>query len=145
MQIRVQGQKIQCIRSVYDPEIKRSRQSVVATIGKYADKIPSEGLEALTDAEMAELRDWFDERAATGSAADARLRVRFAPTELLRLAEAVVSGQADEILSAADHAASIWESIAKLQAAMRKAGHPRPAKPAKPTQRKALPGQADLL
>lgn len=144
MQIRVQGQKIQCIRSVYDPEIKRSRQSVIATIGKYADKIPSDGLEALTETEMAELRAWFDERAATGSAADARLRVRFAPTELLRLAEAVAGGQADEILSA-DHAASIWESIAKVQAAMRKAGHPRPARPAKPAQRKALPGQADLL
>lgn len=144
MQIRVQGQKIQCIRSTYDPQIKRSRQTVVATLDKYADKFPSAGLDALTESELAELHAWFDARAAQRSADDARICLQFAPEWLNRIAGALADEQADAILSA-DHAASIWESIAKVQAAMRKAGHPRPAKPVKSKQKKALPGQADLL
>ncbi len=144
MQIRVQGQKIQCIRSAYDPQIKRSRQSVVATLDKYADKIPSEGLEALVDEEMAELRAWFDARAAQRSADDARICLQFAPGWLNRIAGALADEQADAILSD-EHVAKIWESIGSLQVALRKAGHPRPVKKAKAKQPKPLPGQADLL
>lgn len=146
MQIRVQGQKIQCIRSTYDPQIKRSRQSVVATLPRWADKMPSDGcgVENLTEAELAELQAWLDAKAADREANDLAYSVRYASTRIAEIADYVASGKADDLLSA-DHAAKIWESIGKLQAAMRKAGHPRPVKPAKSKQPKPLPGQADLL
>ncbi len=146
MQIRVQGQKIQCIRSVYDSEIKRSRQSVVATLPRWADKMPSDGfgVENLTESERAELQAWLDAKRADREANDLTYGVRYAHSRIAEIADYVASGKADDVLSA-DQAARIWESIGKLQAAMRKAGHPRPVKPAKSKQPKALPGQADLL
>lgn len=144
MQIRTQGRKTQCIRSTYDPQIKRSRQTVVATFDRYADKFPSAGLDALTEGELAELHAWFDAKKAQRAAEDARINLRIAPGWLNRIAGALADEQADSILSA-DHVAAIWDGIARLQAAMRKAGHPRPAKPVKSKQKKALPGQADLL
>ncbi len=146
MQIRVQGQKIQCIRSTYDSEIKRSRQSVVATLPRWADKMPSDGfgIENLTDSELAELQAWLDAKRADREANDSAYGVRYAHNRIAEIADYVVSGKADDVLSA-DQAAKIWESIGKLQAAMKKAGHPRPVKPSASKQPKALPGQADLL
>ncbi|MDG3940090.1 hypothetical protein L5C25_32770 [Pseudomonas aeruginosa] len=35
MQIREQGRKIQCIRTVYDKAIGRGRQTVIATLARY--------------------------------------------------------------------------------------------------------------
>ena len=55
MQFREQGKKIQCIRSTYDPATKRSHQKVVASFNRWADSLPSDGLEGLTEAERAEL------------------------------------------------------------------------------------------
>jgi hypothetical protein len=57
VQFREQGKKIQCIRSTYDPASKRSHQKV---FDHWADKLPSAGLEELTDAERQELAAWFD-------------------------------------------------------------------------------------
>ena len=62
MQFREQGKKIQCIRSTYDPASKRSHQKVVASFDRWADKLPSVGLEELTDTERQELAAWFDAR-----------------------------------------------------------------------------------
>ena len=64
MQFREQGKKIQCIRSTYDPASKRSHQKVVAAFDRWADKLPSAGLDDLTDAERLELVAWFDARQA---------------------------------------------------------------------------------
>ena len=60
MQFREQGKKIQCIRSTYDPASKRSHQKVVGAFDRWADKLPSVGLERLTDAERQELVAWFE-------------------------------------------------------------------------------------
>ena len=51
MQFREQGKKIQCIRSAYDPATKRSHQKVIAAFDRWADKLPSDELADLTDAE----------------------------------------------------------------------------------------------
>ena len=64
MQFREQGKKIQCIRSTYDPASKRSHQKVIAAFDRWADKLPSAGLDDLTDAERLELVAWFDARQA---------------------------------------------------------------------------------
>lgn len=40
MQIREQGRKIQCIRTVYDKGIGRGRQVVVATLSRWSTATP---------------------------------------------------------------------------------------------------------
>lgn len=139
MQFREQGKKIQCIRSTYDPASKRSHQKVVASFDRWADKLPSVGLEELTDTERQELAAWFDARQAKAQANRQQWRVSDAPRALSDLVEAI---RAADTLDAA-HAAKIWAGLADVGKALRKAGHPKP-KRERPAPA-ALPGQADLL
>lgn len=58
MQIRIQARKIQCIRSIYDPEIKRSRQKVVASFASWCRSLsdaPAAAIAALDEPEQAQL------------------------------------------------------------------------------------------
>lgn len=139
MQFREQGKKIQCIRSTYDPASKRSHQKVIAAFDRWADKLPSVGLEGLTETERQELVAWFDARQAKAQANRQQWRVSDAPRALSDLVEAI---RAADTLDAA-HAAKIWAGLADVGKALRKAGHPKP-KRERPAPA-ALPGQADLL
>ena len=138
MQFREQGKKIQCIRSTYDPATKRSHQKVVATFDRWADKLPSVGLENLTGEERAELVGWFDAKQSKAQASRQRWRASDAPRTLADLAEAIRA--ADPLT--ADHAAKIWAGLAELGKVLRKAGHP---KPKRELPASVMAGQADLL
>ena len=141
MQFRIQGQKIQCIRSTYDSEIKRSRQKVVASFDKWTDKIPSVGLDDFTDEEREELAAWLSQRAEEQTAASKVTALLIAESSIARISAAVASEHALEVLDEA-LAARVWTEIIELQKALRKAGYPRP-KVVKPAL-KAI-GQGDLL
>ena len=139
MQFREQGKKIQCIRSTYDPATKRSYQKVVASFNRWADSLPSDGLEGLTEAERAELVEWFAAKQAKAQASRQQWKVGDAPRTLADLAESI---RAADTLTA-DHAAKIWAGMGELAKALRKAGHPKPKR--ERTAPAALAGQADLL
>ena len=141
MQFRIQGQKIQCIRSTYDSEIKRSRQKVVASFDKWTDKMPSVGLDDFTDEEREELAAWLSQRAEEQTAASKVTALLIAESSIARIRAAVASEHALEVLDEA-LAARVWTEIIELQKALRKAGYPRP-KVVKPAL-KAI-GQGDLL
>ncbi len=141
MQFRIQGQKIQCIRSTYDSEIKRSRQKVVASFDKWTDKMPSVGLDDFTDEEREELAAWLSQRAEEQTAASKVTALLIAESSIARISAAVASEHALEVLDEA-LAARVWTEIIELQKALRKAGYPRP-KVVKPAL-KAI-GQGDLL
>jgi len=135
MQFREQGKKVQCIRSIYDPATKRSHQKVVAAFDRWADKLPSSGLEGLSEAEHAALVEWFAARQAKAQAARCQYRLIDAPRTLADLSAAIRA--ADTLLP--DHAAAIWRELGEVGKALRKAGHPRPkrervAPPAPPGQ-----------
>ena len=100
MQFREQGKKIQCIRSTYDPATKRSHQKVVASFNRWADSLPSDGLEGLTEAERAELVEWFAAKQAKAQASRQQWKVGDAPRTLADLAESI---RAADTLTA-DHA-----------------------------------------
>ena len=85
MQFREQGKKIQCIRSTYDPTSKRSHQKLVSTFDRCADKLPSVGLEGLTDAERQELGAWFDARQTVKAEQMNQYRVMSAASLLAQL------------------------------------------------------------
>ncbi len=61
MQIREQGRKIQCIRTVYDKAIGRGRQTVIATLARYTTEMPTTGLDELTEACLLYTSDAADE------------------------------------------------------------------------------------
>jgi len=143
MQIRTQGRKIQCIRSEYDPEIKRSRQKVVATLHSWADRMPSEGLEVLTDEERAQLTEYLAKKAAERAERDTAFALLTLDRSVERLAGAVEKGGDGEL--SAEVAARTWTAIQRLQKALKKAGHPKPAPQAKRPAKPTLEGQGDLL
>ena len=139
MQFREQGKKIQCIRSTYDPASKRSHQKVVASFDRWADKLPSVGLEELTDTERQELAAWFDARQSAKADRMNQYRASIGGQTLADLADAIRAGGT----LTDDQAAAVWRGLAAVAKALRKAGHPKP-KRERPAP-VALPGQADLL
>ena len=139
MQFREQGKKIQCIRSTYDPASKRSHQKVAAAFDRWTDKLPSAGLDDLTDTERQELVAWFEAKQAKRDASLQQWRVGDAPRTLADLADAIRAADA----LTADHAAAVWRGLADVAKALRKAGHPKPKR--ERSARVAQPGQADLL
>ena len=139
MQFREQGKKIQCIRSTYDPASKRSNQKVIASFERWADKLPSAGLDDLTDAERLELVAWFDARQAAKAEHMNQYRARSGGRTLADLAESIrAAGTLTD-----DQAAAVWRGLADVAKALRKAGHPKPKR--ERTAPVALAGQADLL
>lgn len=139
MQFREQGKKIQCIRSAYDPATKRSHQKMVAAFDRYADKLPSVDLVALTDSEHKELAAWFEARQSLKAERMNQYRVMSAASTLAELARSV---KATGAAMTDSEAAATWSALSDVVKALRKAGHPKPKR-----ERAAVvaPGQADLL
>ena len=139
MQFREQGKKIQCIRSTYDPASKRSHQKVVGAFDRYADKLPSVGLEELIDAERQELGKWFGARQSDKAERMNQYQVMSAASSLAQLGASIKA--MGEAMTDAE-AAATWSALADVAKALRKAGHPKP-KRSRPAS--VVAGQADLL
>ena len=138
MQFREQGKKIQCIRSTYDPATKRSHQKVIAAFDRWADKLPSDELADLTDAERQELAAWFDARQSAKAERMNQYRASTAGQTLADLADAIrAAGTLTD-----DQAAAAWRGLADVAKALRKTGHPKPQRE-RPAS--VVSGQADLL
>lgn len=139
MQFREQGRKVQCIRSTYDPAIKRSYQKVIASFSRWADTLPSDEVADLTEDERGELAAWFEARQAEKENRTNQYRASYGAQTLADLAAAI---RAADALDDAQ-AGAIWQGLADVAKALRKAGH---AKPKRQHQAPAvLPGQGDLL
>jgi len=138
MQFREQGQKVQCIRSTYDPSIKRSRQRVVASFSRWAEKLPAHGLDALTPDERQELEEWFSARQAQQAQRRNLDRISVAERDLNALAEAIRSVDLTD-----ERAASIWQGLDAVAKALRKAGHKKPKRGR--SSPVVVPGQTDWV
>ncbi len=143
MQFRIQGQRVQCIRSIYDADIKRCKQKLIASFPKWSAKIPSDELEGLTDEEHQELSVWWASR-KDSQASDMRAStVRYASSQLANLSAAISSDEAAGIMTE-ELAAKIWVEIGSLGKALRNSGYPR--KPKKVAKKAGnIDGQGDLL
>lgn len=141
MQFREQGKKIQCIRSSYDTEAKRSHQKLIATFDRYADKISSACVADLTDDERQELAVWFGHRQASRTAQLSQYRAATSAQTLTDLAAAIRT--AKEMTD--DQASAVWSGLADVAKALRKAGHPKPVSKREHPMPNASPRQADLL
>ena len=120
MQFREQGKQVQCIRSTYSSEHKRSQQKVVAAFDRYATTLPTAEIAALTDQERSELTAWFEAGPETGA--------RTAAGTLTPVADAISA--VGKTMSAAD-AAATWAALDQVAQALRQTGHAKPKAKAK--------------
>ncbi|EBR9138308.1 hypothetical protein V6S45_24125 (plasmid) [Escherichia coli] len=122
MQIREQGRKIQCIRTVYDKAIGRGRQTVIATLARYTTEMPTTGLDELTEAERETLAEWLAKRREASQKSQEAYTAMSADRWLVTLAKAIREGQ--ELRP--EQAAAIWQGMGEVGKALRKAGHAKP-------------------
>lgn len=122
MQIREQGLKIQCIRTVYDKAIGRGRQTVIATLARYTTEMPTTGLDELTEAERETLAEWLAKRREASQKSQEAYTAMSADRWLVTLAKAIREGQ--ELRP--EQAAAIWHGMGEVGKALRKAGHAKP-------------------
>ncbi|MBB3811584.1 hypothetical protein [Pseudochelatococcus contaminans] len=124
MQIREQGRKIQCIRTVYDKAIGRGRQVVVATLPRWSTSLmPSEdGLAQLTDAEREQLEAFLAQRRADAEESNSRYTAMSAASWLATLAKSIKEGQQLR----PEQADAIWQGMTEVAKSLRKAGYAKP-------------------
>lgn len=125
MQFRIQGQRIQCIRSVYDTDTKRCKQHLIVSFPKWSDKIPADDLADLTPEEHEELKVWWANRQSEKEASFNRVYVRSSASDIARMVRSISTEDGASELTE-DLTSSLWQQITELQKALRKAGHPRP-------------------
>lgn len=129
MQIREQGRKFQCIRTVYDKALGRGRQVVVASIPRWSTSLmPSEdGLAQLTEAEREQLEAFLAKRRADAEESNRRYTAMSADSWLATLAKSIKDGQ--QLRPEQAHA--IWQGMAEVAKSLRKAGYEKPKAPRK--------------
>lgn len=119
MQFREAGKVIQIIKAPYDKERKRCVQRLVGSF-RISDETLSDELISKLSAD--ELREVEDYRAAKKADIEAAARLSSAKN----MADDIRSKcQVVSLLDAAE-AVRVWESIAALKDALRRAGHKRP-------------------
>lgn len=123
MHFREQGKSLQLIRTTYDAERGRGVQTVVGRIPQYTYEIPHEIAPLLTPEETSQLNDYLSAvKAARYKLELANSLNYIAASQMKKATEALVDGippkSADEL----------WSAMEDLAKALRKAGHPRPAK-----------------
>ena len=128
MQFREQGKQVQCIRSTYSSEHKRSQQKVVAAFDRYATTLPTAEIAALTDQERSELTAWFEARDTEKRALRHASLARTAAGTLTPVADAISA--VGKTMSAAD-AAATWAALDQVAQALRQTGHAKPKAKAK--------------
>jgi molecular chaperone DnaK (HSP70) len=128
MQIRERGKKVVCIKTEYVPEKKRTYGRVVASQDKFLSTVSDDVCQQLSKEEVDELQKWLDDRQEkeTVDMLERRLSIVRAVTE--GAAEALERDLGELADSQADE---IWQAMARLQKALKKAGHPRPRKQTK--------------
>jgi hypothetical protein len=146
MQIREQGRQLQCIRTEYVPEKKRTFGRVVAKQDRYLSTVADEVRQQLTNEEVDELENYLSKRKEKESVDRLTDSLSHVGYSICRATEALSVDSIASGLSSAD-AVAIYEGMAALAKALNKAGHKRPARakkqPAACTQTASLPLDSD--
>jgi hypothetical protein len=136
MQFRVQANKIQFIRSVYNPGTKRCDQKLVGTMSRYAGEPTDDQIKNLTDDEKNQLSAYLKAKTGEVLASKRRMAVNYLAEHIEHGHQAILAGEPIK------DPLELWNQIDALQKALKKAGFKKPAKTAKPA---ADTPQADLL
>jgi hypothetical protein len=132
MMIReIQGKlkrSINLVRVTYSPEKKRGVQTVIGSFPSYLATIPEDlsGTESpLTDAEMRQLKSWFESRSHERRKAVLPGLASRISVEAMQLAEGLEDAESASLaLKDMDHLA-LYDALDRLTAALRKHGKTR--------------------
>lgn len=139
MLIREQGDTVRLIRSERIPGTSRARQTILGSFRR--DRGPAQSLlDALSDDERASLTRWLSVRQQRDEQHQHRHTLDAAHARLTELVTAIDS--AAELIAPAQ-ADALWNDLAAVARALKRAGYPKPTRTRKPTA--APPGQGDLL
>lgn len=127
MQIREQGRQLQCIRTEYIPEKKRTVGRVVAKQERYLSTVTDEVRQQLTPEEVDELETYLSKRKEKQSVDSLKSSLSHVEYSICRATEALSVDIVAEGLSD-DGAAKIYAAVDDLMKALRKRGHKRPAR-----------------
>ena len=123
MQIKERGKKVVCIKTEYVPEKKRTYGRQVASQAKHLSTVSDDARQQLTPEEVEEFQAWLDKREQERAESSLRVSLSFAVDYTGEAAEALEKGVAE---LTEERANKLWEDMARLQKALKKAGHPRP-------------------
>lgn len=144
MQIREQGKKIQLIRTHYIKEKKRTEGKVFASFPRYEAKIPADIISQLEKEEVDKLDNYLSERKENNRVNSAKFSLSHAHNSISRVIESLSVEEAKNNLSS-DEARQIYEEMALLAKALRKAGFKRPVKAANKPAPKTDENQTDIV
>ena len=142
MQIKERGKKVVCIKTEYVPEKKRTYGRQVASQYRYLSTVSDDARQQLTDEEVEELQEWLDKREQKAAKSRLRVSLSLAVDYTAEAAEALEEGVAE---LTEEKANKLWEDMARLQKALKKAGHPRPRQQPRQPAKQAVDERQDNL
>ena len=141
MQFKRQGNKIQIL--AYTGYNKEKRRGMVDMIGSLDVRgfAPSVGLmDKLTDEQKEEVQAYIETERQKNAKQDHRIFASVAASTIRRIIEGIDAGESGD----AAWAAEVWAAMDTLGKSLRKAGHPKPARPKKQKPATEAPGQTQL-
>lgn len=143
MQIREKGKKVLCIKTEYKPDLKRTVGVTVASQEIGLSTVSDEARRLLSKEDVDQLEKWLSDRTKNRSVASASNSLSIAHISVRRIAESLsVEGAKDSLSN--ENADSLWNAIADLQKALKKAGYAKPKAEAKPASQDDKTGQLKL-
>lgn len=132
MQFKRQGRRIQVLAyRGYDKDKRRAIVKMIGSLDGYTFE-PSDGLiDSMTAEEKEELQSYIEKERLSKKNS---MRQSFTHTIASQMKTAADCLTAGEFAASDTWATDVWAAIDALSKAMRKAGHPRPTKPAKATE-----------
>ena len=127
MQIREKGKKVLCIRTEYKTELKRTIGVTVASQDKYLSTVSEEVCRLLTEQEVDQLKKWLSERTENQSVDSYKSSLSTIGYSVRSATKALTVDEAISGLST-EKANELWDSLAELQKALKKAGFKRPVR-----------------
>lgn len=144
MQIKERGKKVVCIKTEYVPEKKRTYGRQVASQESWMSTVSDDVRRQLNKEDVDELQKWLDDRAKKEEVDSLRSCLSIAASVTAGAADALDAGLGDDLDD--EKAEAIWENLARLQKALKKAGHPRPRQPKRQPAKQAVDNQqADIF
>lgn len=124
MQFRERGRRLECLRSWYDRDAKRMRQTLVGSMKAWERVIPTELGEALTDEERLALEALLQEKEQKNVERQRYWAFKSAAERIREVTDALENHSGD---ITKEKAAAIHQEASRLLRVLRKAGFPRKA------------------
>ncbi len=135
MQFREKGHRVQCVRSEYRAERKRSIGRVVASQHSDHDEVMTQVQSVLSNEEAQEFEAWLDKRRKERDAKSAKCSFTLGPTAIDRITKSLGHSAVKSTLDVI-HVAQLYSSIDRLTKALRREGYTRPKVSVIPTRAK---------